>query len=366
MKIVFFIDHLRPDGTQHVLKQLVEGFGKRGHQQLIICLNDSWDDVLKKKLLDTGADVRIVGKHALTLGYGFIYIWNWLRQGYFDVAVTMLFVSDVVGRAMAHVAGVPLIVSSIQTRDEFYSRWQRWLVRRTMRWADVVELCSENIRDFAIKEEGAPSERICVIQHSIRVDDYNLSNTRESILNEFGLPADGILIGYVGRLTYQKSHDILFQALVYLNRKDFHVIIAGTGEELDNLTELATKLNLNKNIHFAGHRRDVPRLLNGFDLYVHPSRYEGMPIAVLEAMASGCPIVATAVDGTKELIIDGVHGWLVPPEDPKALAQSIEAAINDPIEAKRRARLARKRVSTHFNQESMITAWEDLLVDNLV
>ena len=116
-------------------------------------------------------------------------------------------------------------------------------------------------------------------------------------------------------------------------------------------------------MYFAGYRRDVSSLLSALDLYVHPSRFEGMPFAVLEAMAASCPIVASAVDGTRELIDDGVHGWLVPPDDPVALAYAIDAALGDIAEARRRGELARQRVAAQFNVDAMVDAWEQILID---
>jgi glycosyltransferase involved in cell wall biosynthesis len=86
-----------------------------------------------------------------------------------------------------------------------------------------------------------------------------------------------------------------------------------------------------------------------------------MPIAILEAMAAGCPVVASAVDGNRELIENGVHGWLVQPENPLALADAIQAALRDPGEARRRATAARERVSARFSEAAMVNAWEKLL-----
>jgi len=361
MKIVYFIDHLRPDGAQFVLRQLVEGLAARGHNQTVICFNDSWDDALVKRLTETGARVRIVGKVPLFLGYGLLSTFLFLRRERFDVAVTILFVSDVIGRTLTHFARVPRIVTSIQTHDEFYHGWQRWLVRRTVRWADVVELCSENIRDFAVKEEGVPVERICVIPHSIQVEDYVLPDDSQAVRSEFGLGPTEKLVVSLGRLTFQKGYDILLQAIAMLDSQDVHVVLAGRGEDEAKLCALASSLGIGARVHFAGYRRDVPRLLHGLDIYTQPSRYEGMSLAILQAMASSCPIVATAVDGTCELIVDGIHGWLVPPEDIPALAAAIQMACSDPSEAKRRGAAAYQRVLEQFNLSKMITAWEDLL-----
>lgn len=358
MKIVYFIDHLRPDGTQFVLRQLVTGMHARGHAQLVICLNDSWDEAFKQSLIRAGAHVQIVGKRALAAGYGWFFTWRLLRRERCDVAVTLLFVSDVVGRFLAHVARVPRLVTSLQTHDANYTWWQRRLVRLTMRWADLVLLNSIHFHDFAIAGEGAPPDRIVVIPNSIRLDDYQQQVDRSVVRAELGVQPDEILLGSVGRLVPQKGFDVLLRALALIPRSDIRLFIAGVGADEAKLRALAAELNLHGRVCFAGYRRDVPRLMQCFDLYTHASRFEGMPIVVLEAMASGCPVVATAVDGTRELIDDGLHGWLVPPEQPALLAEAVQAAVNDPLEAQRRACAARQRVAERFSEEATMALWE--------
>jgi len=362
MKIVYFIDHLRPDGSQNVLRQLVEGLGQRGHDQTVICLNDSWDQVLVDRLRAAGATVYIVGKLVLASGYGLLSIWRRLRGARFDVAVTLLFVSDVIGRAIAKAAGIPLIVTTLQTRNVDYTRLQRLLVRRTMPWADTVIISSVHLRDFGIAEEGAKPERIRVVPHSVKVEHYNTERNQLSLREEFGLPPTGLLLGTVGRLTYQKGFDVLLHALSMSARSEFSLLIFGVGEDESGLRALADKLHLGERVCFAGYRRDIPRLLGSLDLYLQPSRFEGMPLALLEAMAAACPIVATSVDGNCDLIEEGVHGWLVPPENPVVLARAIEEALGDPNEARCRGAAARERVATHFTVEAMVLAWEKLFM----
>lgn len=358
MKIVYFIDHLRPDGTQFVLRQIVEGMAARGHEQTVICLNDSWDELLRQKLIATGAQVWIIGKLALAAGYGWWLILKHLHKERFDVAVTLLFASDVVGRTLAHAAHVPRIVTSIQTRDEFYAGWQRWLVRRTMRWADLVLLNSIHVRDFAICEEGAQAERLVLIPNSIHVKNYVQCVSKANVRVSLNLPNDRILLGSVGRLVHQKGFDILLRALSLVSRQDLLLLIAGVGADEAQLRALVTDLDLQGRVQFLGYRRDVPLLMNCFDFYVHASRFEGMPIVILEAMAAGCPVIATAVDGTRELIQDGVHGWLVPPEEPLLFARAIDDALSNGPEAERRAKMAQQRVAQGFETEMMISAWE--------
>jgi glycosyltransferase involved in cell wall biosynthesis len=362
MKIVYFIDHLRPDGTQTVLSQLVQGLASRGYNQTVICLNDSWDELLVDRLRAMGADVRIVGKLALAGGYGLVSVWRWLRGDRFDVVVTLLFVSDVVGRVLAGVAGVPRIITSLQTRNVDYTSLQRWIVRATMRSADAVVINNSNNREFAIAAEGARPDRIVFIPNGVCVEDYTKPIDQAALRTDMGLLPNTKVMGSVGRLTWQKGFDVLLHAFSLVAHEDLNLLIFGVGEEEARLRALAAKLTLQARVHFAGYRRDVPHVLGALDLYVHSSRFEGMPIALLEAMAAACPIVASSVDGNRDLIEDGVHGWLVPPENPVILARTIQEALNDLDEARRRAAAARQRVLTHFNIESIVVAWEKLIM----
>lgn len=363
MKLVYFIDHLRPDGAQKFLHQLVEGMASRGHQQIIICLNDSWDTGLVEQIRRAGVRVHIVGKIPLASGIGWLMTLRLLRRDQYDVAITCLFAADVIGRLLARAANIPRIITAVQTRNANYPWWKFWLVRLTAPLADLVVSCSATIRTFVAQHEGVPLSRIEVIPNSVSVGESRGSYSSEQVREELGLGPNDVLIGSVGRLTEQKGFDVLLHALPMVHGSRLRVVIAGVGELDAMLRRLAAELGIADRVYFAGYRRDVSSLLSALDLYVHPSRFEGMPFAVLEAMAASCPIVASAVDGTRELIDDGVHGWLVPPDDPVALAYAIDAALGDIAEARRRGELARQRVAAQFNVDAMVDAWEQILID---
>jgi glycosyltransferase involved in cell wall biosynthesis len=361
MKILFIIDHLRPDGTQKVLTQLVEGLEPKGFDLSILCLKDSWDAEILKKLESSGAQVRILDTVELVTAIGLLRILRWMRVEKFDVVVTMLFYSDVIGRLLARMVGNARIISSIRARNIHYTSWQRWCSDTTLRRVDVVVVNSRQVHDFLITESGIPPDKIHVIHNGVNPTDKDHQSNRERILFELGLSPGIKLIGSVGRLTAQKGFDLLVDSLGFINRSDTHLLIVGEGPQRAKLQAQAEMLGLERNVHLLGFRKEISEIMSWFDLYVQPSRFEGMPNALLEAMAASRPIVATAVDGICELIIDGVHGWLVPPEDSVSLANAISVALSDPQEASKRAKSAQNRVIEEFSLDKMLNSWEKML-----
>ncbi|MDZ4719229.1 MAG: glycosyltransferase, partial [Roseiflexaceae bacterium] len=284
MKVVFFIDHLRADGTQRFLRQLVAGLAARGHRLAVVCLNDSWDQVVIDDLRRNGAEVRIVGRAALVGLYGIVTTFIWLRARRFDTAVTLLFTADVFARILAQAAGIPWIISSIRARNVNYSWWQHMMSRLTMPLADVVVLNSANASDFAVAHEGLRRTQMVVIPNGVSVGSARIRSSA-GLRAELGLPIAGTLLGSVGRLTYQKGFDVLLHALALLPNANSCLALFGSGEEQQHLQQLAKALGLCGRVAFAGYRHDAAQLLGALDLYIHAARFEGMPNALLEAMA---------------------------------------------------------------------------------
>jgi glycosyltransferase involved in cell wall biosynthesis len=362
MKVLFCIDHLRADGTQRVLCQLAGGLVARGHQVAAICLNDSWDDAVVRDLRQHGVALRVVGRRSILGLYGLVGLLAWVRYKRFDVAVTLLFVADVLGRPLARAAGVPRLISSIRARNINYGLWHLLLIRATMPLADAVVVNSLGTRVFAVGAEGARPNRLVYIPNGVNVDLYAQPYSPVELRAMFGIPKGKVVIGCVGRLTEQKGQDLLLRAVAQLERDDLDLMLVGEGEDEPKLRNLAAQLGLDGRAHFVGYRRDVARILGALDLYVHPARFEGMPNALLEAMAAGCPIVASAADGSGELLGDGASGWLVPVSDVPALAAAIGAALGDQVEARRRGGAARERAKTCYSVQAMVEAWERILL----
>ena len=172
--------------------------------------------------------------------------------------------------------------------------------------------------------------------------------------------APGYLL-FVGRLRIRKGVEVLLEALRELRAQhpEARLLIAGDGEHRAALERRAAELGLGPAAVFLG-RCDAPRvrgLLGGAAALVVPSTYEGMPLVVLEAMEAGVPVVASRVSGIPEVVEDGVTGWLVPPEDPEALADALVRVLEDPDGARRRGEAGRRRVDERFRPAVAAGMW---------
>lgn len=164
------------------------------------------------------------------------------------------------------------------------------------------------------------------IPTGINLDEFsNISGCREVNRNKFGYSKNDFVFGYSGRLSWEKGVDILISTFsqVVKEKPNLQLLIAGDGSERTKLIHMVRNSDLEKNIQFVGEVRNIVEVLSALDAYVQPSRTEGLPLSILEAMACKLPIIAANVGGIPNLITDGVSGLLIPPEDPFSLAQAM-------------------------------------------
>jgi len=169
---------------------------------------------------------------------------------------------------------------------------------------------------------------------------------------ELGLPADATVVGAVGRLTYQKAPDDFLAALRALGRPGVTGVWVGDGELAGQVAARAASLP-GSQVLLAGQRSNVPDLLPAFDVFALPSRYEGLPTVVVEAMVCGIPVVATAVNAVGDVVIPGETGLLVPPGRPELLAEAVGFLLDTPAAAARMAATARSRLGTRFGEQAL-------------
>lgn len=362
MKIVYFIDHLQADGgTQKMLVEIVKGLSVRGHNQAVQCFHYGWDQAISDKLERAGAEVRIMKPWEFRSGYGFISTYNWLKRNNFDVAVTMLFVADVFGSLLAAAARIKRLVRSIRSRNAHYSLIKWWLSGITLRPTDTVVVNSDRLIAVVAKQLKVDPATVIVIPNGIPNIPVGDRPFPDPILKDVQVPKDSLIVGSVGRLEWEKGYDVLIRAVSKIKDPPVSLIILGEGTQRRDLIKLAANLEIENRVHLPGYSDSVVEFLSLINVYVQPSRFEGMPNALLEAMVAGCPIVASSLDGIQELIEDGRNGWLFAPEDSDQLADLIVQALTDRLEAHERGKLAQQVVVENYSIERMLNSWDKVV-----
>jgi len=262
---------------------------------------------------------------------------------------THLWEANVVGRLAGRLAGVP-VISSIHNPDYEPAAWQAGqqghgakryfflaLDRGTARigCARMIAV-SESVRESAHAYLRYPLERIDVVENPIDLDELRrpAARDRRALLHELGLPADALVLLNVARLSPQKGLNHAIDALprILESHPRAHLLSVGAldhREWFDSLRRRSAERGVAGHVHFLGPRRDIPDLLRACDVFVFPSLFEGLGLALIEAMAAGCVCVASALGPVTEIVRDGVDGLLVPAGDGAALARAVLQAIDD-------------------------------------
>ncbi len=285
----------------------------------------------------------------------------------FDVVHTHTAKAGVLGRLAAHRAGVPRLVHTYHgfpfhefqgpPRRQAYVRIERGLGRIT----DLALCVGTGVAVEAVRRRLISPERIRTI--GVVADDAapdgcasagSASNgrARARARAALGLPAGATVVGAVGRLTYQKAPEDFLAALRALDRPDVTGVWVGGGELAG---QFAAQIRETPGVRvvLAGQRGNVQELLPAFDVFALPSRYEGLPTAVVEAMVCGIPVVATAVNAVGDVVVPGETGLLVPPGRPGLMADAVRFILDSPEAGARMAAAAQARLGPRFGEEAL-------------
>jgi glycosyltransferase involved in cell wall biosynthesis len=282
-----------------------------------------------------------------------------LKLGRFDVIHAHMFGSNVWGTVMGKLCSVPVIIA-----HEHNWSYSGELMRRTIdrhviaRYATRFVAVSESNRTRMIELEGIPPEKVLVLPTAYiphRVTEPT------DIRAELGLAPDARIIGVVATLRVEKALEVMISAVAQVIQRfpDAHLVIAGDGPQRESLEAQVASMGLTGHVHFLGERRDVTPLLQTVDVGALSSDWEGMPLFVLECMATGTPVVATNVGGLPEIVEHDRTGLLVPPRDPAALAAAISALLADPARGRLLAATAAERLHD-FTIDTVALRFADL------
>jgi glycosyltransferase involved in cell wall biosynthesis len=339
--IVHLIDELPPDGAERLVVDILRY--KNPHFRYAVgCLIRG--GMLEAELTRMGVPVIVFGRRG-RLDIGLIWrLARWMRRERVAIVHTHLFTADTYGRLAACLAGVPGIFSTVHNIVNPWKGFFRKFIDWALAWpSDKIIACTEEVGTVLRQRDHLPARRIAVIANGVDLRRFQAISA-SGVRAEFKVAPDQLLLAVVGRLHPQKGHADLLPILANLRKRSnahFKCLFVGDGDLRGKLQARVTELGLSDVVVFTGLRSDVPRLLAGIDILVMPSRWEGLPIALLEAMACSKPAVATAVGGVPDVIQDCINGRLVNAGDAAALQQALLDMLESEADRRRLGERAR-------------------------
>jgi len=323
IRVLQIINSLHAGGAESLLKNYVLQMRKNGKMQMEICVLYS-NGIFKKEIKNKGISIWDLGLKFKYDLRGIIKLISLIKRGKYSIVHVHLFPANLFGSLAS--LFLPKNIKFIFSEHNVYNRRRSFKIFKILdtfiysRYYKII-CVSKQVQVTLVEWLPNLQRKSVVIPNAVPVPDlFNWSPVKEyDIL-------------FVGRLTKAKGVDILIKAIKILKekyQKEIKADIVGKGYLEEELKELVIKLGIEKEIEFLGVRRDIEKLMKSTKLFVLPSRWEGLPLTILEAMSSGAGIIATKVGGIPEIIQNGKEGILISPEDSETLAGAIAELLKD-------------------------------------
>jgi glycosyltransferase involved in cell wall biosynthesis len=359
-RVTYVIGALGKGGAEYQLVELLRGLDRTRFAPTVVSLSrgDHWAGSIR----EVGVPLHeLAQRHGFEVGRlrGLRAI---LRTSRPHLLHTILWSGNVYGRLAAVGLGIPVILAAERNVIR-RPPWQVGLERILDRWTTAYLVNAAAVADEMCQRGGLPRAKMHLVQNGIdltRLPAYD--EERGLARGRLGFAPGRRLVVQVGRLAPQKDQATFLRAVARLAPQvpDVDFLIAGDGPLRPELERRAQELGIAERVRFLGLRHDVPSLLAGADVLALTSRWEGLPNAVIEAMATGAAVVATDVGGCAELVGDGEAGHLVPVGDDEAVARTLRRLLDDEGERLRCVRAARRRVEAELTTQHMVGRTEAL------
>ena len=366
IRVAYFAPLLATGGTQRHLQQVLGLLDPARFESHVLTLRPGGEIETELR----GADVpvtslQIPGRLASPGAIrALVRTARWLRASRVDVVHGYQWRPTLVGVLAGRLAGVPLLLGSKRSLTGSDRAAERaW--RRIARLVDTVLVNAD-----ALRVEGAQKGMRCrwaLLQNGIDCDAFRIGAPTAAAKSALGLAGDRPVVGTIGRLESRKGQDVLLAALERLQsrRPAPQALVVGDGPTAADLRRGAETLGVSESVVFTGTLADVRSALTAMDVFVLPSREEGMSNALMEAMAAGRPVVATDVGGNGEVLDRGRLGMLVPSDDPAALAGAIAGLLDDPPRGSALVAAAQEEVVARWDARAMVRQLEDFYESRL-
>ena len=363
ISVLYFTNSLVRGGTEEHILTLLRGLDRKYFRLHLVCP----PELAERLRGDLPADVELFSlclRKPAQLGAA-LRLAQVLRKRRVDILHSHLFYSSLFASPLGWLCRVPVIVETPHVREEWRKGWlkSRFVVDRFAgRFVDYYIAVSEANARYLVEQKRLAAKKIAVIRNGCDLQRLDPAAPAPVGLKKslgFG-ESDPVLI-VVGRLEPQKGHRVLLEALPAVRREFARVrlVCVGEGSLRDSLEKQASELGLEDSVRFVGYQSQVADWLALADVTVLPSFYEGLPLVAIESLAIERPVVATAVDGTPEVVVDGETGITVPPGDAGRLAEAIRRILRQPDLRRRLGGAGRKWVVQRFSQEEQVRKTEE-------
>jgi glycosyltransferase involved in cell wall biosynthesis len=359
-------------GAQKVLLDQAHWFHSRGYKVTAAFfydrdgLHQRWQDGSPFPIVNLSTFQKKHGalRNSLSILRGLWRLWELLRREKFDVIETFTHDSNMLALPLAWMARVPVRIATHHGIIAGIPRWREkvhaWMINNNI--ANCIVAVSGMTRQKLL-DEGIQPGRIVVIQNGITPISLEGVN-RFEVRKKAGIREDDPFLLAVGRLVYSKAHRVLIAAMPAVLRKfpKTKVGICGDGVLYGELEAQIQALGLSDSVKLLGQSDNVTEYLASADVFVMPSLWEGLPIALLEAMSAGLPVIATKVEGVEEVIVEGEHGLLVPIDNTDALSNAILQLLADPVLCHKMGDAAKKKVLELYTADRMCEQYLALML----
>jgi glycosyltransferase involved in cell wall biosynthesis len=363
IRVAYMIDHLHVGGAQRHLLEVVRGLDRDRYALEMWTASPEPGD-LGPVFDRLGVPVRsfdIRGTMLHPRTFAAIHrVARELRRRDVHVAHGYLFEGNFLAALVGRYGRLPVTLVSKRSLDRYTRVDRRLAAALSNVLADRVLVNATAVRRIVVEHEWCAERRIQMIPNGAALP--LVAADEPTSVKAPDPRGSGPLVGMVGRLNWKKGYEYALDAAALLRDRlpGLRFDIVGDGSMRAELEERARGAGLADTVRFLGQRRDVPELMRGFDCFALSSIIEGMPNALLEAMALGRPVVTTSAGGSAEVVVDGESGFVVPPRDARALADAIERVLRDPALAARLGEAAARRVRENFSLEAMLSALDAL------
>lgn len=322
-KLLFVINNLGVGGAERQIVDDALACSKKGYQVTFLTLRNEFEKSIIHEIQDTNISIKKIVFNNIGDLRAYKTLIHWLYQERFDVIISHLWFANTIMRLAGIMVRKQKIMCFEQNVYDNLKTWKMFLIDRILQYfCYKIFAVSSTVKDSLIRH-GIQSQRIEVLHNSVDLDKYQ----RAEKMNIPNVPKDAFKFLFVGRLIHQKAVDILLQAFAQVPRGV--LLIAGQGSDREALEHLAQQLNISDRVFFLGVVTHIPSLMKSCDVFILPSRYEGLALVAVEAMATPLPIIISDFPATADIITHEQEGIIVPRENISELTNACTKLLDD-------------------------------------